>query len=146
MSGMLSVREILIPENREIQLISHDFQEQGIWFGDIHCQDIEAELRDYTIKETELMIQMKTPITVYSTDDDSGNSYSFTLDDDMLCEKVNDNFWRKYYAYYVVMPASEITLEPNRITAKDKFVTHYKQSYIYGWYGSYRISGKTKVP
>lgn len=136
--------EIRSPENRMIQLLAHNFQEQGIWFGDSHCQDIEAELRDYTIEETEFMIRMKTPITVYSTDDNSGSTYYYTPDDDMFCEKVNDNFLRKYYAYYGVMPISGITLEPIRITAKDKFVTRYKQSYITGWYGTYRISGKRK--
>lgn len=136
--------EIRSPENRMIQLLAQVFQEQGIWFGDIHCQDIEAELRDYTIEETNLMIRMETPITVYSTDGDSGRTYYYTPDDDVFYEKVNDNFLRKYYAYYGVMPVSGIILEPTCITEKDKYVTRYKQNYITGWYGSYRLSGKRK--
>lgn len=136
--------EIRSPENRVIQAIAQSFQERGIWFGDTHCQNIEVELRDYTIEESELMIRMKTPVTVYSTDEESGRIYYYTPDDEMFYEKVNDNFFRKYYAYYGVMPISGIAFRPIRITEKDKFVTRYKQSYITGWYGIYQISGKRK--
>lgn len=136
--------EIRSPENRVIQLLAWWFQEKGIWFGDIHCQDVEVELRDYTIEESEIMIRMKTPITVYSTDEESRSVYYYAPDDEMFYEKVNDNFVRKYSAYYGVMPTSSIHLQPVLITEKDKFVTRYKQSYITGWYGTYRITGKRK--
>ncbi|MGN0514452.1 MAG: CRISPR-associated endoribonuclease Cas6 [Lachnospiraceae bacterium] len=142
--GEYMTLEIRSPENRIIQLLAQNFQEKGIWFGNIHCQDIEVELRDYTIEESELIIQMKTPITVYSTDEESGRTYYYTPDDEIFARKINDNFLRKYYAYYGVMPVSKITLEPIRITEKDKFVTRYKQSYITGWYGVYRLTGKRK--
>lgn len=136
--------EIRSPENRVIQLLSQGFLEQGIWFGDTHCQDIEVELRDYTVEESQLMIRMKTPITVYSTDEENRSTYYFTPDDEMFYEKIRDNFFRKYYAYYGVVPLSGIVLQSIRITEKDRFVTRYKQSYITGWYGTYRISGKRK--
>ena len=136
--------EIRSPENRVIQLLAWWFHEKGIWFGDIHCQDVEVELRDYTIEESEIMIRMKTPITVYSTDEESRSVYYYAPDDEMFYEKVNDNFVRKYSAYYGVMPTSSIHLQPVLITEKDKFVTRYKQSYITGWYGTYRITGKRK--
>lgn len=136
--------EIRSPENRVIQLLAQSFQVQGIRFGDIHCRDVEVELRDYTIEERNLMIRMKTPITVYSTDKQSGSTYYYTPDEEMFYEQINDNFFRKYYAYYGVMPVSEIHLEPVHIREKDKFVTRYKQNYITGWYGTYRLSGHRK--
>lgn len=136
--------EIRSPENRLIQLLAQSFQKQGLWFGNIYFQDVEVELRDYTIEEAELMIRMKTPITVYSTDEESRSTYYYAPDDEMFYEKVCDNFFRKYYAYYGVVPISRITLEPVCITEKDKFVTRYKHSYITGWYGTYHISGKRK--
>lgn len=138
------ILEIRSPENRLIQALAQGFLEQGIRFGDVYCQDIEVELRDYTIETSELMIRMKTPVTIYSTDEESGSTYYYTPDDELFYEKIYDNFFRKYYAYCGVMPASGIVLQPVRITEKDKFVTRYKKSYITGWYGTYKISGKRK--
>ncbi|HIY02969.1 MAG TPA: CRISPR-associated endoribonuclease Cas6 [Candidatus Blautia faecipullorum] len=138
------ILEIRSPENRVIQMLAQGFRERGIWFGDIHCGDVEVELRDYTIEAPELEIRMKTPITVYSTDRESGSTYFYAPDDELFYAKVCDNFFRKYYAYYGVPPASEIILQPICVTEKDKFVTRYKQSYITGWYGVYRLSGKRK--
>lgn len=138
------VFEVRSPENRVIQMLARGFLEHGIWFGNMHCRDVEVELRDYTVEASELTIRMKTPITVYSTDENSGNTYFYTPDDELFYEKICDNFIRKYYAYYGVWPSSKITLRPVRITEKDKFVTRYKQSYITGWYGTYQLSGKRK--
>ena len=136
--------EIRSPENRVIRLLAQTIKKQGIWFGQTHCKDIDVELRDYTVEESDVLIRMMTPITVYSTDEKNGSTYYYTPDEDMFYEKIRDNFFRKYYAYYGVTPSSEITLQPLRIIEKDKFVTRYKNSYITGWYGTYRISGKRK--
>ena len=37
-----------------------------------------------------------------------------------------------------------IKIQPIQISAKDKFVTKYKQSYITGWYGIYKLIGERK--
>lgn len=134
--------EIRSPENRFIQLLYAGFMENGILFGREHFRDVGLELRDYTVEETEILIKMKTPVTVYSTDTESGVSYYYAPDESCFYEKINENFYRKYMAYCGMPPVSPIQIEPVRISARDKFVTKYKQSYINGWYGIYKLAGK----
>jgi len=136
--------EVRSPEIRIIRLLYETFSSQGIWFEDTHCKNVELELRDYTIEQCGLRIKMKTPITVYSTDSESGNIYYYEPDEELFYEKINDNFCRKYLAYYGVSPFTPISLRPVTVTIKDKFVTRYKQSYITGWYGRYQLSGERK--
>lgn len=70
--------EVRSPEPLLINLLAMSFQHQGITFGTMNCRDIHLELYDYTVEETELLIRMKTPLTVYSTDYDTKERILFT--------------------------------------------------------------------
>lgn len=57
---------------------------------------------------------------------------------------VNDNFYRKYQAYYGVVPCSSISMELHGDGIPKKMVTRYKNSYITAWYGTYCLKGERK--
>ena len=96
------------------------------------------------MEECELQIKMKTPITIYSTDAESKSVYFYAPDEEFFYKKINDNFCRKYLAYCGIVPVTAIKIQPIQVSAKDKFVTKYKQSYITGWYGIYKLIGERK--
>ena len=138
------VFEIRSPEPLLIRLLGESFWNNGIYFGKTLCTDIQIELYDYTIEVEELYIQMKTPITVYSTDYEMGKTYYYNPDEEEFYRQINDNFYRKYEAYYGVDPISTLKIQKLDKDLPKKFVTKYQGSYITGWYGKYLISGKRK--
>ena len=138
------VFEIRSPEPLLIRLLGESFWNNGIYFGKTLCTDIHMELYDYTIEVEELYIQMKTPITVYSTDYEKGKTYYYNPDEEEFYRQINDNFYRKYEAYYGVDPISTLKIQKLDKDLPKKFVTKYQGSYITGWYGKYLISGKRK--
>lgn len=140
-----SVRfEIRSPEVLFIQNLAQSFRETGIRFGENWYKDVAAEISDDAIEEEEIYIRMKTPICVYSTDLDTKKTYFYAPDEVMFYQMIIDNFVRKYQACYGVEPDEEIEIVPVEITGRDKFVTKYKNFYISGWRGVYRLSGKRK--
>lgn len=138
------VFEIRSPEPLLIKLLGESFWNNGIYFGKTLCTDIHMELYDYTIEVEELYIQMKTPITVYSTDYEKGKTYYYNPEEEEFYRQINDNFYRKYEAYYGVDPISTLKIQKLDKDLPKKFVTKYQGSYITGWYGKYLISGKRK--
>lgn len=136
--------EIRSPEPLLIRLLGESFWNQGIQFGKTLCTDIQMELYDYTIEESEVRIQMKSPLTVYSTDSENGQTYYYHPEEKEFYERINDNFYRKYQAYYGVSPVSDLKIQKLEEGLPKKFVTKYQGSYITAWYGRYLISGKRK--
>ena len=136
--------EVRSPEPLLIRLLGDCLWMNGITFGDKIYRDIHMELYDYTIEESELSIRMKSPLTVYSTDWETNRKHYFTPEELEFYELVNDNFYRKYQAYYGVNPCSSIKLELSTEQPVRKMVTRYKNSYITAWYGTYRLSGERK--
>ena len=138
------VFEIRSPEPLLIRLLGESFWNNGIYFGKTLCTDIQMELYDYTIEVEELYIQMKTPITVYSTDYEMGKTYYYNPEEEEFYRQINDNFYRKYQAYYGVDPISTLKIQKLDKGLPKKFVTKYQGNYITAWYGKYLISGKRK--
>ena len=64
------------------------------------CMDVQTELSDYTVEDEELLIRMKAPLTVYSTDAITEKIYYYSPKEPEFYEKISDNFIRKYRAYY----------------------------------------------
>lgn len=136
--------EIRSPEPLLIRLLAEDMWSRGITFGEKCYTDIRIGLSDYTVETSELLVRMKSPLTVYSTDNESGKTYYFGPDQSAFYELVQDNFYRKYQAYYGVAPDSVIQMEVCGDTMPKKLVTRYKESYVTAWYGTYRLSGRRK--
>ena len=135
--------EIRSPEPLLIRLLGEHLWNHGIRFGTVICEDIQMELYDYTVEETSLRIRMKSPMTVYSTDYENG-IYYYNPEEEEFYHRLNENFLRKYQAYYGVSPIAMIDIKKIGDKVPKKFVTRYQGSYITAWYGQYQISGKRK--
>lgn len=136
--------EVRSPEPLLIRLLGESLWINGITFGTRTYGDIQMELYDYTIEEQQLLIGMKSPLTVYSTNLETNRKHYFTPEEPEFYELINDNFYRKYQAYYGVTPCSSIKLKLSSDQPVRKMVTRYKNSYITAWYGTYRLSGERK--
>lgn len=135
--------EVRSPEPLLINLLETYFQYEGITFGKMHSRSVNVQLYDYTVEERELLIEMKTPITVYSTDRDTGKTYYYSPEEPEFYQKLTGNFRRKYSAFYGV-GASDIAIRYEGEGLPRKLVTRYQGSYINAWYGTYRLLGERK--
>jgi CRISPR-associated endoribonuclease Cas6 len=97
------------------------------------------------IKQEHLTIQMLSPICLYTTYYDDFNSrktrYLSPLDEDFQ-ELLNINLNHKLESIYHVAEPVEIRLEPLSFSARDKCVTHFKQTLITAYNGTYALSGE----
>ena len=91
------------------------------------------------IDESSINIKMLSPITVYKTDDNK--TIFFNPLDDEFNSYVNQNFKRKYDAFYGYLPDEDLILTPLNISLKDKYVTKFKDTYITAWRGDYNLKG-----
>ena len=136
--------EIRSPEPLLINLLADSFEHRGITFGETVCRDIELELYDYTVEDMDLLIRMKSPVTVYSTNPVTKKTYYYSPDESEFFRKVEENFIRKYEAFYGIPPYSTINLSHVGGEQPRKLVTRYQGNYINAWYGTYRLEGKRK--
>ena len=127
-----------------LRLLGQGLWEQGVTFGTQTYTDVYLELYDYTVEETELLIKMKAPLTVYATDSETRKTFYFGPDEPMFYDMINDNFYRKYQAYYGILPTLAIRLEVCGNKPPQKVVTNYKGTYITAWRGTYKLSGERK--
>ena len=104
---------------------------------------------DPKIKSNNLKIKMLSPLTVHKTDARGYINYLSPLDS-QFAEEINNNFSRKYYAFYGHNPSANIIIKARAVGAQDKYLTLYKKAhnagekdiYITGWRGEYELSGQ----
>ena len=84
--------EIRSPEPLLINLLVDSFYRNGIAFGKTTYRDIYMEIYDYTIEENHIVVQMKSPLTVYSTDEFTNNTYYYNPQEEAFFDAVNSNF------------------------------------------------------
>lgn len=136
--------EVRSPEIFFIQTLASNIQNHGISFGEKRYTDLTLKLLDDEIENEDIYIRMKTPICIYSTDPETKKTYFYRPDEIMFYQLLSDNFIRKYQACYGVLPDDDIEVLPIEISDRDKYVTKYKNFYISGWKGVYRVKGKRK--
>lgn len=117
---------------------------EGLHYGEQYFPEVKLKLTDQTVEHELLEIQMLSPICLYSTDINTKKTYFYEPYEDAFADMVNDNFIRKYKACYGVVPESGISIESLGVSSRDKYVTRYKQFYLSGWMGSYKLSGRRK--
>ncbi len=136
--------EVRSPEVNIVRLLKENLEQNGINYLGQHYDNIQLELLDRTITSDTIKIRMKSPICVYSTEEETKKTIYFSPNDEDFAGIVGDNFIRKYYAYKGIIPETDILLKPIRVTQKDKFVTKYKGIYVSGWKGIYELYGEPK--
>lgn len=125
-----------------ILLILKDKFSEGINYNGNVYNGVQCELIDNTIEFEDIYIEMLTPMCLYITE--NNKTKYFSPFEEEFYYLLNDNFYRKYFAYYGVYPESPLYLEPVSVEKKDKVVTTFKGTYITGYKGKYIIRGERK--
>lgn len=133
--------ELRSPDHRLIKTIKDNIEERGIRYPDKTVSDISLALSDYHIDEEAIIINMGSPLSVYSTDERTKQTHFYSPRESRFALLVNDNFKRKYTAYTGIIPESDVIIKPVKVSSKDKYVTKYKGFYISGWKGQYELRG-----
>ncbi len=129
--------------NREfIETIKNVFMKQKINYAGQYYENVRCDLSDWKIKENELAINMLSPIIVYKTDMETRKKKYYSPDDDYFYGLINDNFIRKYKAYYGCFPDDVPSLRVLNVGKRDKCVTRFKGTYLTGYKGIYMLSGE----
>ncbi len=136
--------EVSSPDVYMIRTIADQVMQNGLTFGQTNFSDVDVLLSDYTVEEDDLLVRAISPITVYMTTDDKKTVY-FSPDEEDFAWAINDNFQRKYEAYFGVPAECNVLIEPADVKSSDKCVTNYKGTYITGYQGLYRLSGSRKA-
>lgn len=136
--------EIRSPQPLLINILRASFEHNGITFGTQVYHDIFMEMYDYSVEDESLIIEMKSPMTIYSSDSLTGKTYYYEPTENEFAQMIDDNFKRKYYAYYGIRPASSIELELQAEYKPRKLVTKYQGVYVNAWFGRYCLKGKRK--
>lgn len=136
--------EVRSPDIYMLRQLEAAFQREGLRYGEQYFDGPVLKLEDRTIETDWLDIRMLSPVCIYSTDMDTKKTYFYSPLDNEFAAQLNDNFMRKYRACYGVVPESGIEIEPVAVGSRDKYVTRYKNIYLSGWMGRYRLRGKRK--
>lgn len=127
-----------------ICMMKEYFEKNGITYGTNHYREVDVKVTDHTVEDSEIVIKMRTPVTVHATDKMTKKTFFFRPEDERFSLLIRDNFKRKYRAYTGIEAENSISIEPVNVGEKDKFVTNYKGFYISGWYGIYKLKGERK--
>ncbi len=136
--------EVSSPDVYLIRNVADNVVEEGLTFGHTNYSDVDVLLSDYTVEEDDIIVKAISPITVYMTTEDKKTVY-FSPDEEEFSFAVNDNFQRKYMAYFGVPAECDVWIEPVDVKSSDKCVTKYKGTYITGYQGIYRLTGPRKA-
>lgn len=124
------------------ELIDHFTNQTELVLGNNKCLIQSIEVENKKIEREEVIIEMLSPITVYSTYsslDGKRKTHYFQPLDPMFSQLVERNFENKYEAIYQQRPLSRLILEPIEVARKDKVVTKFKDFYVTAWLGRYRL-------
>ncbi len=136
--------EISSPDTYLMQIIAQSIEENGLCFGKQKYDRVAVILSDTEIEAEAIKVRATSPIVVYSTDEVSKKTKYFTPWDSEFQPAVNQNFKRKYKAFYGVEPESGVRITPLLVKPQDKCVTKYKDIYITGYSGIYLLEGTRK--
>lgn len=118
-------------------------RKKSLSFGGCEADIISCEAMEADILSESLLIRMRSPLVVYDTQVTDGISktiYHDPLDADYE-KMIDNNFRHKYLSVHGWEPSGGISLAFDRITAADKCVTHFRNTWITGWRGIYRLKG-----
>lgn len=106
-------------------------------------QIVKVEVDNVEINEQSYVIEMLSPITVYSTyeqTDGTKKTHFFSPYDEVFSTMVENNFCNKYEAYYGIKPTTRLTLTPIEIKPNYKVVTTFKGFRITAWQGRFQLT------
>ena len=127
-----------------LKILKEALEINGITYLKQHYTSVSAQLKNEEVNKEEIVIKMRSPICVYSTDKVTGKTYYYHPESEEFSRYINDNFKRKYESYTGVAIKEDIRIEIKKLHPKDKYVTRYKGFYINAWFGTYILQGEKK--
>ncbi|MCX7654625.1 MAG: CRISPR-associated endoribonuclease Cas6 [Fervidobacterium sp.] len=94
-----------------------------------------------------LVVRTVSPVTMYSTfENENGKKFTkyYSPDDVRMEEKLVENMYRKYIAFYKQQPKGNITIKHVGVSAK-KAVIKYKGTIIEGWKTDFLLTGEPEL-
>lgn len=141
--GRISLK-IASPNRDFIECIGKRIAENGMQYGEQKITDVrvtyEEDLKP-NMWQPQMKIRMISPVCIYSTDKETGKTYFYEPGTIEFTKKLEENFARKYKAFYGKNPIELPTLKPMCVLPKHKRVTEYKGFMITGWMGDYILLG-----
>ena len=134
--------EVRALDSNVIWQMEDNILEYGIRFGEHLYEEVECEVSDNHLTLEEARIQMISPICVYKTDEVSKHTTFFTPDEFEFFEAITANMHRKYKAATGTDASMTLQLMKLDVQPKDKYFTQYKNFYLEGYKGIYKIKGK----
>lgn len=107
----------------------------------IQIEGIDVD--DLVIDKHSYVIEMLSPITVYSTfeqKDGRKKTNFFSPSDEVFPIMVENNFYNKYEAYFGKKPCDPFELVPLDIKPQYKVVTSYKGFLLTAWQGRFQLT------
>lgn len=136
--------EVRSADVRMLRILKDNLEQKGITYLKQHYDDLQLRLEDKVITQNRVRIRMLSPLSVYSTDAETGKTYFYQPGDAEFSDQVNANFHRKYKAYTGIEPKTDICIISCSVKPRDKYVTSYKGFYVSGWFGEYELYGEAK--
>lgn len=132
-----------------IQEMGNGFLKQGrIRLGDAVLEVERVEVIDTVVREREILVQMLSPVVVYSTLERSAGRYTYYYSpfEPRFCELVLANLAKKYLLIFG-RPGDtrDFSIAPAGVKEKDFKVVKYKGTVIKGWMGTYRLRGDPQL-
>lgn len=93
-------------------------------------------------------IRTLSPITIHKTTEENGIKKTLYLSpwDERFSIMLNDNFQRKYLSLYGSPADTNISVEPLKVSERDKYVTTFKEhTLITAWKGIYQLKGSPQA-
>jgi len=119
-------------------------KEGRVRLGKAVLQVESVSVRSFTVTKNEVTVKMLSPLTVYSTLENSGHrhTYYYTPYEPRFQLLVGENLAKKYQLIFG-RPAdtSGFSIVPLKVGERDLKVVKFKGTVIKGWMGIYRLTG-----
>ncbi len=136
--------EVSSPDVYVIRTLADNVERNGLRFGSSVYDSVTVLLSDFEVETEQLIVRASSPVTIYRTEKENGKTIYYAPWETEFSMGINDNFQRKYTAYFGVPPQDYVEAVPTAVTEKDKCVTTYKGIYITGYQGIYELRGPRK--
>lgn len=129
----------------EGERIIKNLNEYGLTIQNHRYDNVRASIGRESVKGSDLLIKMLSPITVRKTEEGTNRSRYYNPNEDGFGQAVIENFYRKYTAYTGIEEIKDIDFSAVDVRPDDKYLTRYKGYIIEGYKGVYRLKGSAEA-
>lgn len=127
-----------------ITILRHYFESHGLVLQSYRKRSVEVAVTNNVIQDSRVRIRLISPITAYSTYEDSGYTYYYTPEEYGFYELTRQNAFKRYTSIRGAA-IEELEFRPISVRRSDKVVTRYRGTIIEGWKGKYELEGSPEL-